>query len=919
MRFGVLGPPEVSKRTGPIRLTPKLRALLAALLTRPNATVPAGELIDAVWSGAPPPSASDSLRIYVHQLRRALGDADRIVRTPTGFRLVVGTGELDAAGFEELVEAAKASGDLADRARLLADALRDWRGPAFAGLADLPVVREEAARLDDLRQTAAADRIDAELTRGRHAAVVAEVAGLVEQHPYAERLRGQLMLALYRLGRSAEALEVFRADWQLLAVDLGQQPGAALRELEHAILTNDPALDPEPARTVPRELPPDLATFTGRVAESRWITRALERHPVVAISGPGGAGKSTLAIHTAHQIAGRFPDGQLYVDLHGSTPDVRPLEPAEVLARFLRSLGLPAGSVPAGEVEAGALFRSLTHNLRLLVVLDNAYDTAQVRPLLPGGATCAVLVTGRRALTSLDAATHQLDALDHTEAAALLSRIAGAGRLAADPAAADEVVRLCGRLPLAIGIAAARLVTRPRWTVRTLVDRLAVEDRRLSELAADDRSVRTSFAVSYADLATPAAARMFRLLGLLDGVDVSVPVAAAIADVPVDRAETLLDELVDVQLATTSHTRRYRLHDLLRLFARERAAAEESAHERTEARLRAMHCYVGSATSGLRTIMPAYEWRLRVAPVDKPRHAGVRLSTAAEVTAWLAAERENLLVTAGRAVRDDPELVMNLAAPLSLLLEYRGRWRDHLSLAELTRRAAEQTGDPLHGALAGNDLGWSLMTLGRIEESLGPLENAVRAWRRGGNGDGEALSLHGLGAAHRLLGRQEKALAILREAVAVARRCGNIARAASCLTTIGLTYQSVGAYEQAVRTHTEAVALSGKCGIWINEVMTLGGLAEVRRLTGDPARAAEIFQQALETGRASGYRGTYWEAEHLWGLGRARHDQGLDGAECWRAAARILCDLGLIQASERAAIDRGDHPDTPMVIAERLA
>ncbi|MEU4535744.1 BTAD domain-containing putative transcriptional regulator [Streptosporangium sp. NPDC023825] len=606
MDFKILGPIEVRTANGqPIALgRRKQRVLLAALLLNAGKAVPTHRMLDWLWGEHAPANAESNLYTYISALRRALGSPSRIEAGSNGYVLRVAPGETDVRLFEELVSQGRlmlSEGRNDVALERYTRALGLWRAEAVLEGLSLPEpLRGEAARLEGLRTTVVDASLEARLALGRHGEVLADLEALTRRDPLNERLRAQLMLALYRSGRRADALAVYQRARETLAAELGVDPGPDLIRMHQQILVDDSVLAaPSPSviarrAFAPAELPIDSAAFTGRAAEISRLRTALvsagpDRIAVSAVAGAAGIGKSAFAVHVAHQIAGRFPDGQLYVNLHGSTPNVKPLHPAEVLARLLRSLGGDDAAVPAEVDEAAARFRSLTDGKRLLFLFDNARDAAQVRPLLPASPACCVLITARRMLTSLDAVTHlRLDVMAEDETTTLLSRLIGEERVATDPRAARAIVRLCGGLPLAIRIAAARLIARPGLSLRVLAARLAVEDHRLSELQADDRAVRACFMVSYRSLEAEHS-RMFRLLSLLGGSDISVAVAAALADRSEEQTADLLDHLADVQLLEVRDVDRYRMHDLLCLFARERTRQEETEEEQVQAVRRALH------------------------------------------------------------------------------------------------------------------------------------------------------------------------------------------------------------------------------------------------------------------------------------------------------------------------------------------
>ncbi|WP_187414145.1 AfsR/SARP family transcriptional regulator [Nonomuraea sp. PA05] len=603
MDFKILGPIEVRTSLGrPIVLgRRKQRVLLAALLLNVGKAIPSRRMLDWLWGERAPATAESNLYTYISALRKVLGSPSRIEAGSNGYMLRVTPGEVDVTLFEDLA----AQGQLALSAgrhdvalERLTRALCLWRGESVLEELPLPApLRCEAARLERLRATVVDASLEARLALGQHGEMLADLETLTHRDPLNERLRTQLMLALYRSGRRADALTVYQSARMTLAAEVGIDPGPDLVRMHQRILADDPALTPPPAvaaRRAPAELPIGAAAFTGRGAEvSRLCTKlgaVAGTAAISAITGAAGVGKSALAVHVAHQVAGRYPDGRLYVDLHGSTPGVAPLHPADVLARLLRSLGDDAAAGPEGRLgvdEAAARFRSLTDGRHLLLLLDNARDAAQVRPLLPASPTCRVLVTARRMLTSLDGAAHfRLGVMTEEETGMLLGRLIGEERVAAEQRAAGAIVRLCGGLPLAVRIAAARLIARPGLSLRALADRLAVEEHRLSELQADDQAVRAYFMMSYRSLDTESS-RMFRLLSLLGGGAISVTAAAALADRSEPRAGDLLDHLAEAQLLEVCGHDRYRMHDLLCLFARERAREEDTEEDQAQAVRRA--------------------------------------------------------------------------------------------------------------------------------------------------------------------------------------------------------------------------------------------------------------------------------------------------------------------------------------------
>ncbi len=598
LEIRILGPPEVLARGRPLRLGgSKQRTLLAVLALHANRVLPADDLIDALWDGAPPATAPSQLQAQVSALRAVLagGGASRSLLTqPPGYMLRVEPGQLDLDSFERTCDTARhalADGRAAEAAVLFGAALARWRGPALGRL-EARYVRAETARLEELRMAAIEGRIEAQLAAGRHADVVAELLGLVGAHPLRERLRALLMVALYRAGRQAQALDVYREGRRQLVHELGLEPGVELRGVEQAILTSDPVLAapaPPPVARRPSQLPADIADFTGREAEVASICATLaapERGAgavsIAAITGQAGVGKSALAVHVGHELREEFRDGQLYANLRGAADEA--LDPSALLARFLRALGVQDESIPRSADERADLYRSVLASRRVLVVLDDAAAEWQVGPLLPGSAGCAVLVTSRTRLVGLEGARIvELDVLSAEHAVELLCRQAGRRRVESERGSAEAIVRACGCLPLAIRVAGARLAARAHWPLARLAARLADGRRRLDELTAGHLQVRASFALSY-DRLEEDHRRVFRRLALFNSPVFTARAAAALLDVPLGRAEDAIETLVDAHLLTVAGpivggATRYRFHDLLRDFARERAVAEDGHRE----------------------------------------------------------------------------------------------------------------------------------------------------------------------------------------------------------------------------------------------------------------------------------------------------------------------------------------------------
>ena len=540
------------------------RGLLGYLLLNAGRVVTMEALIEALWGGAPPPSARAQIYSGIHVIRRELraSGIDEVASTRGGYTLRADAANLDLALFEECARQAGTGQPPEQVVQSLRRGLALWNGPA---LSDASGAYVEAARahLEEMRLGCVETLIEAELALGRHDRAIGELRRLVAEHPLRERLHEQLMLALYRGGRRTEALDLSRDLRRRLVEEHGLDPGQGVIELEQAILRADPVLAPPPdgvlhgsltagpARApsrAPAQLPADTSDFTGRDRELAQVLPALAgRHgnapPICAVTGPPGVGKTVFAVHAGHRIRESYPDGQLFVDLRGA--DSRPAEPTEALSGFLRALGVDVREIPEGPDERSALYRTMLADRRVLVVLDNATDESQIRPLLPGAGTCAVLVTSRRRLAGLGALTTvDLLPFDGEESVELLARIAGSERVAAEDPEAREVARLCGGLPLALRIAGSRLAARPHRRIGELARRLADEQRRLDELSYSGLAVRAGLDLSYQALGE-AERRLLRRLAFLDVPEAGLWLAVAVSGERRADAEETLERLTD--------------------------------------------------------------------------------------------------------------------------------------------------------------------------------------------------------------------------------------------------------------------------------------------------------------------------------------------------------------------------------------
>jgi DNA-binding SARP family transcriptional activator len=609
MRFRILGPLEVATAASeqlPVS-APRQQVVLAMLLLKANRTVSIERLIDAVWDESPPPTARGQIQICVSALRQLLshaGHSGGIVTRPPGYLFRIADGQLDLQVFEGLEAAgrrAAKAGRLAEAAAAFGEALALWRGEPLSGV-NSRLVESAATRLTERWLSAVEEHMDAQLRLGAHHQLISELMELVEANPLRERLRVLLMLALHRAGRRAEALEAYWAARETLVEELGLEPGEELRRLQHVILAGDLGEELRPlasrveatttgAEIVPRLLPADIPEFTGRaklVAQLQHLlaTRASSEYGtsgmnVAAISGNGGVGKSKLAIHVAHELRDTFPDGQLYAELDGSIGRSTP--PSQALERFLRALGVSDAVMPEGTEERAEMYRSRIADRRILIVLDDAADEEQVRPLLPSSSSCTVVVTSRPRLTGLAGASHvEVGVLDSDDAAELLAAVLGPERTYAEPDGVLHLVQLCSGLPLALRIAAARLAARPHWTVAQFAERLEDKPRCLDHLVHGALSVRDSIGLTYQRLA-PRAQRLFRRLGMLETQEFPGWVSGPLLGEDVAAAEEVLESLADVHLVdvecTPGRPPMFHFNHLIQAYALERLAAEEPPEE----------------------------------------------------------------------------------------------------------------------------------------------------------------------------------------------------------------------------------------------------------------------------------------------------------------------------------------------------
>jgi len=849
----------------------------------------------------------------VSGLRQALelGEPDRLPHLATvtgGYRLVLGARDLDLTRFDDLAEQGRralGAGDAARAAQLLSEALALWRG---APAEDLPLDGDGEVVLTGLaeRRLAAGEAwADASLKLGGGAELVARLRVMAAEQPLRERTCTQLMLALHGAGRTSEALDVFRALRRLMVTDLGIEPSAPTQEVHRQILAGDPGLTQlfvvpggSAARSVvPRQLPLATPDFTGRVAELERLHSLAPAVTVAAISGTAGAGKTALAIRFGHQVADRFPDGQLFGDLHGHAEEA-PVDPLRVLHRFLPAMGTAPGCVPADLSEASALYRSLLAGKRMLIVLDNAASAGQVRDLLPGSPGCLVLVTSRSRLAGLvakdGAVPVRVGALGETESVALLGKIIGTRRVDAQPAAATAIAASCACLPLALRIAAERAAHRPGLALAWLASELADERRRLDALTVGmdgHTTVRSVFSWSYRALA-PDARRMFRLLGLFPRPETGIPAAAALAGTRRDEAARLLEVLADGQLLDeVPPGGRYRFHDLLRSYAAERAEVDGDPADRAAAPRRIFAWYLHTADAADHLPVPG---RLH-APLDPPppQCDPLDFNGYDQALAWCDAEYANLIAVAhAAAAGGHDDTAWKFPVALRGFFDVRRPWADWMACARDGLAAARRAGDRTGQAWALSCLSSPYFELGTFADALRCDQEALEIYRETGDRRRESAALNNIGTNYLELHRLSDALDCFQAVLANSRSDGSTYGAGIALANLGRTYRGLGRFDDAAAAHQQALIAFRELGYRQNEASTLNSLGMTYRMWQRPEAARSCYARALEVYRQAGSR--HGEAETHRDLGDLLHSTGAtaEARESWRRALSLFLDLG---------------------------
>ncbi|WP_234389020.1 AfsR/SARP family transcriptional regulator [Streptomyces sp. AS58] len=926
LRFEVLGPLRAWRGRTPLELGPvKRQAVLAALLLRRGALASHEWLLDAVWGSEPPPGGRKVLPTHVNSLRRTLDPegtqpAESLIRSGKGwYRFVVDEVRLDTADLEERGDTALrtvASGDLATASEELAFAMGLFRGEPLAGLPG-PFAHDERQRWEERRRTLRLERLKCLVLLGRYGEALDDLGGVPASSVadrYDESLTALRVRALYGCGRQAEALGAYEDMRVRLRDELGADPGENLRRVHEAVLHQDdafllrPPTPPSPApatlrpSAVPAELPHDTPGFAGRTGELARLHALLPREQeraeantvvISAIGGAAGIGKTALAVRWAHQVRDLFPDGQLYINLHGFDHHRQPVEPGEALQLLLRSLGLAASEIPANHEAQGRMYRTRLAGRRMLVLLDNAASAEQVRPLLPGSPGCIVVVTSRNRLGDLVAhdGAHALplDLLQPDEARALLSRALGADRVASDELAVGELIRLCGSLPLALRVAAARLAGDPALRTADLVAEMT-EGSRLEALEPEgeaDSPLRTAFSVSYRVLA-PGARRLFRLLGLFPGAEFTAEIASGLLDAPLSQARRLLGALAAAHLVEPVTVGRYRFHDLLREYARERGLLEETDADRGAALERLLIWYLNAtrATAGT--------WLFPELPPSL--HPGEHPGMPSAVTSreWLDAERANLLAVINHAAHHGPRPVAwHLTSALF------GNFWVHLprktwqATAETALDAAEAEGDLFGQAAMHTGLMVVRWERGRAGQAMEHATRVLNIGRELGWTTGEAAGLGLRGFARWSMARLESAYDDFTAGLRMFRENGNRYFDGFGVVGLGMTCWDLGRLSEAASRLEVALSHSAELRGW-NDSMTLQILGRVYWELGRFTDGLQVLGPAVTFDKRAGYRdGRAMMLDTIAKINveLGRYDEGLEQAE--RALAMVK-DVGRI-------------------------
>ncbi|MGW1208636.1 AfsR/SARP family transcriptional regulator [Streptomyces sp. NPDC002499] len=965
LRFSLLGPLRAWR--GPVELalgSPQQCAVLAALLLSRGRPIGVADLVDGVWGARPSPGAVAMVRTYVSRLRK-LFEPERTAGRPSGLLVSIGDGyalrtdriSSDLAEFEEALtqaERRRVAGDTNGAVRLLRTVSAAGGGAALAGV---PGPYAESARTDlaERRLGALELRLSMELELGRHEAAVPELLALRDAHPLREAVVELLLTALYRCGRQAEALEAYASTRRVLVEELGIEPGPSLRAVHARLLAGDPALArptlhgpaadthaphspgapprPEPdasspgrraGAVSPAQLPADLALFTGRRTELDYFATLLpegdgppDTAVIGVVDGMAGTGKTTLAVHWAHRVAHRFPDGCLYVNLRGYDPHGARMLPESAIEMFLMALGVPPQTVPEGLDAQAAFYRSVLADRRVLIVLDNARDADQVRPLLPGTPGSLVIVTSRNRLGGLvaghGARPLTTGLLSAEESYELLSRRLGA-RVDAEPEAVAAITELCARLPLALAIVAARAAHHPGFRLVDVAQELRDHHGSLDAFVGDDAGTdaRAVFSWSYQAL-SPEAAGLFRRLALHPGPDITTVAATALTGAPPREVRALLTELTRANLLIEHAPGRFVFHDLLRAYSGELAEAEDGESVRGAALLR-MHDHFLRTAHNASSVLDPFRETIALPPGTTDSEP-LRFNDRGQATAWLRTERYVLsAIVEHAAAHGYDEHAWRIAAAVDVYFNRLGFWHDLLKINSVALGAARELGDPVGQAYSLCGLGVAHSQLNHAEPASRHLERALELFRAAGDPFGQARVHRGLAYLANRTDRRPAALDHYAEARALFRAEGDRNGEAGVLNQVAWTYILIGEHEKALDCCREGLALYDEMGDPYGSASTQDTLGYAYHHLGLYADAIEHFKRSASLFAVIGDR--YLEADVLRHLSDARQATGdFDAArEALRSALALLEEMGHPDAEEVGSVLRELEtagPDAP--------
>ena len=903
MEFRMLGPVELWSDGQQCDLgSARARGVLAILLLTPGTLVPTEVLIDRIWDSDPPPKARETLTVYITRLRsalrRALGEDVRLTGRAHGYVLDIDPETIDLHRFRRLrrqADALAGNGDPEHAGQLLLKAAQLWRGQAFAGISGDWMARMRDS-LDEERRAAILKRVECDLELARHADLVGELQQLRVQYPLDEALIAHQMTALYGTGRAGEALSLYREVRAQLIEEQGTEPGPALADLHQRILNQDPGLSvraasrqgsqlPPPVDT----LPPQAAEFVGREEELQELARQPGDTPQISvIEGMAGVGKTALAVQAAQAASPAYPDGIYYLNLHAHDPESPSVNAPEALHRLLRMFTAPATQIPGDAAQRAALLRAQLSRKRAVVILDDAAQADQIRPLLPLTGQCLILVTTRRALAGLEGADAlSLDVLPSDDAVALFQQVAGREH---DEAQAATAVELCGRLPLAIQLAAGRLAQDYPPSIADLVAELSQSPSRLGGTGVVRPEVMSAFDLSYRSL-DPAHQRLFRRLGMNPCPDVSLPAAAALSGGTLSETEAALGVLLDHHLLTRSPAGRFRFHDLIREYAATRAASEDPRSEQRQAVSRLLDYYLYTADRADRVLNPLR--RRGPVSVTYPPSACPPVTTQDEAAAWLSSEWRNILQAARYAARHEwKRKCADLIQELSGFLEVMAFWHEAIEAHTLALQACRDLDDPARIALALLELSAVTQQTGRYETALPLAEEAAALYRSLADQRGVAEALDQMSTAHHRAGSCREALAYAEEAGILYRESGDLDGVANTLSHCGLASWQLGRYPEAMDQVGEALSLYEAVGDKRGQAKILNNLGRMQLYLGYHRDALDCYQRSLAIFREIG--GPQNEAILYLNIGSVYQYKGSyeDGLAAYRRALAMYRDMG---------------------------